>query len=1272
MLNGRSVGLTGAAMPRSLLLLAALALPGLIAGPALAQAEAEATAAEAVADGAQAEADAAQGTAAETQSEADAQAATEAQAEADAALDTADTADTTAGDAADVAAAFRGGIRSIRILKNLSQEYRVTGTADGSELAGVTALKVRFDGPFDDTFVGPLPSVDEVTLPRTGASYDAMGFIPVSEDGAGAPVWDATYNLTVSLIDPGADSSPLFLSGARVGHRYSASTSPHTLEGSDYALASIDWSESADCFGCPVISLVDLREPASPEFGLAPLSVQVTAEPVSADATFWMADFAAFDQGFDFEGAPFDFDADALDAEYALTATLISEDGPVGEPTRFSVLVEEDDTVAPEPDPTPALTITSNLSGSVTVGDGEYVVLQAQVGRSITVRKGGTLLIQGGVIGRDLKLNGGEVILADATIGRNLKVRGGVIEVGEAVIGRDLQIKGGVEVLGDAESLLVVGRNLTGRTADAVVLGGTIDVLNRVGLRAGDLVVNGTFQADDDIDMRVRGSEEGGLHVNGSVTSELGDVDLRSRTSGGLIVSGDVQAEGDIDMRARNGDLTVNGTVTAATDLDLRVRRGDGDLTINGSISASSGEIELRVNNGNGGLVVTGSIQAEGDIDMRVGTGGETGAVLDGTIASHGDIEARGRTDFWINGSVAALGDIDLRDRDGGTVVGLWGEITALGLIDLDSDTTTEVNGNVTSLGLIDLNSGSDTTVNGNVQAQGLVDLNSGGNITVNGNVSSSALSADDLGDEGGFMGALSGGIGSFFGLIDLNSGGSTSINGNVSATALNLGGLGGQVGGMFGNEELGSTLGHVTISSGTSTSIDGTVVAEGLIDLTSGTDTTVTGSVTAQELISVESGGTILVQGPDGPAALVTVLGGTADGGDIVPASEHGTSIEANINAAGSISFLGAGVSLYSNTTDNPDSGGNWMVAGGDIVIDASTTLEVNGSVTAQGDVSFGAGDSTEVNGTVDAVGHVGLLGTPTIVMESSGDFDFRISGGDGVDIFATESVSMERGSIESPDGSVTIQARGIVGRWNFDDAAAQDSSGHMTIQAGGNVTLDAIERLDLVGATVVADQGSVTLRGDGCTASYGIDDAYPEPVLMVVSAGTDVTIEATAELELAGTQIEAIGGDITILASAFRRGHELPLDIPDAEFDANGSITVGGSDFMEVFGTYTWSEGEYTLEVDPAVVFTPGPRPTSASAAATCSSTTARSSRPSPAAELRARARPSARASTTRQPPLAPWRRPRSRRRAPSAPGRSPSSRSARPRPPPPRGPS
>jgi len=116
------------------------------------------------------------------------------------------------------------------------------------------------------------------------------------------------------------------------------------------------------------------------------------------------------------------------------------------------------------------------------------------------------------------------------------------------------------------------------------------------------------------------------------------------------------------------------------------------------------------------------------------------------------------------------------------------------------------------------------------------------------------------------------------------------------------------------------------------------------------------------------------------------------------------------------------------------------------------------------------------------------------------------------------------------------------------------------------------------------------VSLTGNGCSASYGVDDVQIGPVLMSVSGGTGVTIDVTETLELAGVQIDSSGGDIDILASAFRQKQGVPLDVPDTEFDAYGSIVIEGTDYFELFGTYAWDDGAFYAEIDPAWVFDTG----------------------------------------------------------------------------------
>jgi hypothetical protein len=66
-------------------------------------------------------------------------------------------------------------------------------------------------------------------------------------------------------------------------------------------------------------------------------------------------------------------------------------------------------------------------------------------------------------------------------------------------------------------------------------------------------------------------------------------------------------------------------------------------------------------------------------------------------------------------------------------------------------------------------------------------------------------------------------------------------------------------------------------------------------------------------------------------------------------------------------------------------------------------------------------------VNGTVSAQGYVDLLGTPTIVIGTSDIFDFKISGGQGVNIVATGTVELSGGTIESPNGAIYISGGSV-----------------------------------------------------------------------------------------------------------------------------------------------------------------------------------------------------------------------------------------------------
>ncbi len=171
-------------------------------------------------------------------------------------------------------------------------------------------------------------------------------------------------------------------------------------------------------------------------------------------------------------------------------------------------------------------------------------------------------------------------------------------------------------------------------------------------------------------------------------------------------------------------------------------------------------------------------------------------------------------------------------------------------------------------------------------------------------------------------------------------------------------------------------------------------------------------------------------------------------------------------------------------------------MSSGGDINLDAGTTLSVSGDVSAVGDVTLDAGTSTTVGGNISAHGHVGLLGTPTIVISSSdlfaGEFDVSsISGDSGVTMVATEALTLD-GIVESGDGSIFLESNAI-SLWSFDHDAAQDTGGYMN--AGLGITLKG-------GSSIFVD-----LRGENKRFEAA-----------AFSAGTDIDIEAPVYVELIG----------------------------------------------------------------------------------------------------------------------------------------------------------
>jgi len=175
--------------------------------------------------------------------------------------------DTTTTDPTDPAAdTFSGNVRIVRIVEAPSTLAGVLLTVDGDDEADVVTVEVRFEDPIE----GPAPSESSLTLLRTGTGYDSTGALFASPDLGGGPVLGASYDLNFTVEGFGG---AFVLSGVPVGEFFAVAEGAGELPDANYRLASVDWSLDGHCLNCPIVSLVDLRDPADPDAGRAPGAV---------------------------------------------------------------------------------------------------------------------------------------------------------------------------------------------------------------------------------------------------------------------------------------------------------------------------------------------------------------------------------------------------------------------------------------------------------------------------------------------------------------------------------------------------------------------------------------------------------------------------------------------------------------------------------------------------------------------------------------------------------------------------------------------------------------------------------------------------------------------------------------------------------------------------------------------------------------------------------------------------------------------------------------
>ena len=167
--------------------------------------------------------------------------------------------------------------------------------------------------------------------------------------------------------------------------------------------------------------------------------------------------------------------------------------------------------------------------------------------------------------------------------------------------------------------------------------------------KAGHVTLDGTASAGTTINAE---AHEGSVLVNGSLTSKGGDTTLTALDNSGdgnrgnITVIGSLTSSDNAVMNSTNGDVSVHGTVNAASNVNTTIT-GKGNATFGGTVTGESGNVKTHIL-GDGHILYAGAVHAGTDVDTRVDgngamefTGSTTaGRDITGEIIGTGDITA--------------------------------------------------------------------------------------------------------------------------------------------------------------------------------------------------------------------------------------------------------------------------------------------------------------------------------------------------------------------------------------------------------------------------------------------------------------------------------------------------------------------------------------------------------------------------------------------------------------------------------------------------------
>ena len=318
---------------------------------------------------------------------------------------------------------------------------------------------------------------------------------------------------------------------------------------------------------------------------------------------------------------------------------------------------------------------------------------------------------------------------------------------------------------GDGADVLTVNGEITSNT-DAIDIntGSDSDQFTVKGLIKAQTNVTLDTAAGSDIvtlGVLVGGIAQGGIEtVAGTVKLDLGETTDGASDNNEFTLTGDITAYAmiDIDTGAGADVVTVNGTMTATTDIiDIDSGAGVDEITVTGTMTTDAAAIAINTGSDSDQFTVKGLIKAQTNVTLDTAAGSDivTLGELVGGIAQGGIETVAGTVKLDLGETTDGASDNDQFT--------LIGDITSNVDIDFDSGAGADVvtvNGTMTTTtGAIDINTGSESDqidIVGRLEAGTSFKMHTGSgedDLEITGAIKSSGTSIEiDTGDTRDFV----------------------------------------------------------------------------------------------------------------------------------------------------------------------------------------------------------------------------------------------------------------------------------------------------------------------------------------------------------------------------------------------------------------------------------------------------------------------------------------------------------------------------------------